>query len=63
MKKLGNSQFKVPGHDITIDLEDLTIPKLNMLRRQYLTYSKMHTPDVNKILILFAQYLKTNLEG
>ncbi|XP_050301320.1 protein KTI12 homolog [Anthonomus grandis grandis] len=50
------------GKEIHIDISEVTIPQIMLLRRQYITYSKMHTPDVEKIPDLFVQYLNTSLK-
>lgn len=61
-KKLKANEFKVPGQENqVINISDATVSQLNNLRRQYITYSKMHTPDISNILTLYVQYLKTNL--
>ncbi|KAJ8927887.1 hypothetical protein NQ314_019631 [Rhamnusium bicolor] len=54
--------IKVPGNeDLSIDVSDVSVQQLNILRRQYLTYSKMHAPDPKNIPNLFVQYLRTSL--
>lgn len=57
-------EVKIPGcsSDVKIDLRDVSIQRLMLLRRQYITYSKMHTPDVDRIPDLFIHYLKTSLK-
>lgn len=57
-------EIKVPGCDnLTLNITGLTIQKLVILTRQYITYSKMHTPDIEKVPQLYIQYLKTNIES
>ncbi|XP_066155266.1 protein KTI12 homolog [Euwallacea fornicatus] len=56
-------EVQVSGCSEVIDLPpEVSVQHLMMLRRQYITYSKMHTPDVNKIADLFVQYLRTSLK-
>lgn len=56
-----NGSFTPTTHpDVIIELENVSIPQINLLRRQYITFSKMHTPDVKNIANLYMQYLKTN---
>lgn len=58
-----NGLVEVPGQeDLSIDITDINVQQLAILRRQYLTYSKMHAPDVKNIGRLFIQYLTTNLQ-
>lgn len=63
MKKMGVvGVVKVPGfEDLTIDTTSASIQQLMGLRRQYITYSKMHAPDPQNIPQLFIQYLSTSL--
>lgn len=52
----------IPGYEsLFIDITDINVQQLIRLRRQYLTYSKMHTPNIEDIPRLFLQYL-TNLK-
>lgn len=56
-------EIKVPGYEnLTLNITDVTVQKIIILSRQYITYSKMHPPDINEVPKLFIQYLKTNLE-
>lgn len=48
--------------DLSIDISNTSIQQLVMLRRQYLTYSKMNAPNKKDIARLFIQYLTTNLQ-
>lgn len=48
--------------DLSIDITNTNIQQLVMLRRQYLTYSKMNAPKEQDIARLFIQYLTTNLQ-
>lgn len=58
-----NGMVEVPGQeDLSIDITNINVQQLVILRRQYLTYSKMHAPDVKDIARLFIQYLTTNLQ-
>ncbi|XP_026478169.1 protein KTI12 homolog [Ctenocephalides felis] len=65
-QKMGNSgPYKLPGNkSVVINYpSDITIGQLSRLRRQFLTYSKMHTntSSIEKIPQLFAQFLNSNL--
>lgn len=65
-QKMGNSgPYKLPGNKgVVINYpSDITIGQLSRLRRQFLTYSKMHTntSSIEKIPQLFAQFLNSNL--
>ncbi|XP_030751476.1 protein KTI12 homolog [Sitophilus oryzae] len=58
-----DGDIEVSGYiDLTIDISDVSVQQLMLLRRQYLTYSKMHTPEVSRIPQLYIQYLKTSLK-
>ncbi|XP_025991329.1 protein KTI12 homolog isoform X2 [Solenopsis invicta] len=61
MQQLGtNCDIKIPGS--SVNLERVTTPsKLAMLRRQFLTFSKMQQNEVNQIATLFVQYLNNNI--
>jgi len=61
MQQLGAScDVKIPGS--TVNLERATTPgKLAMLRRQFLTFSKMQQNEVDQIATLFVQYLNNNI--
>lgn len=63
MKKMGAAGVvKVPGfEDLSIDITNVTVQQLMILRRQYITYSKMHAPNPEQIPQLFIQYLSTSL--
>lgn len=55
-------EIKLAGSDgLTIDISNVTTQKIMLLRRQYLTYSKMNTPEVSKVPHLYIQYLKASL--
>lgn len=55
--------INVPEHeDLFIDITDINVQQIVLLRRQYLTYSKMHAPNIKDIPRLFLQYLTTNLQ-
>lgn len=64
LKNSGKSGIiQLPGHeDLPINITDINVQQLVVLRRQYLTYSKMHTPIMKDIPRLFLQYLTTNLQ-
>ncbi|KAK5648673.1 hypothetical protein RI129_003565 [Pyrocoelia pectoralis] len=54
-------EIKIPGYDnLRLNVANVTIPQLMMLRRQYITYSKMHAPEVSEIPQLYIQYLKNS---
>ncbi|CAG9770942.1 unnamed protein product [Ceutorhynchus assimilis] len=61
-KKSGQEEFKVSGSNVAINISVMSVPQLMQLRRQYLIYSKMNTPDLDKVPELFVQYLRTSLE-
>lgn len=53
---------QIPGQeDLEININAVEKQQLMALRRQYLTYSKMNTPDPKNIPKLFVQYLLTSL--
>ncbi|XP_018564019.1 protein KTI12 homolog [Anoplophora glabripennis] len=55
--------IKIPDYeDLCIDISDVSVPQLNILRRQYLTYSKMHAPDPKDVPNLFVKYLTASLK-
>lgn len=65
-QKMGNTApYQIPGQKgVLINYpSDITIGQLSRLRRQFLTYSKMHTStsSIEKIPLLFAQFLNSNL--
>lgn len=62
-KRLGVSgEITLAGPDgLQIDVTNVTAQRLMLLRRQYLNYSKMHTPETGKILQLYVQFLKVSL--
>ncbi|CAH0547618.1 unnamed protein product [Brassicogethes aeneus] len=64
LKKAGaDGEVDIPGYDnLKVDVSRVTVPQLMNLRRQYITYSKMHTPDSKNIPNLFIQYLSTYLK-
>ncbi|XP_008196615.1 protein KTI12 homolog isoform X2 [Tribolium castaneum] len=47
---------------LSIDISNVTVQKLMILRRQYLSYCKLHPPDTKQIPQLFIQYLITSLQ-
>lgn len=62
VKSGGKGVIVIPGYDdLSIDVTNITIQKLVVLSRQYLTYSKMHAPDIQQVPQLYIQYLRTNL--
>jgi len=55
-------EMKIPGYDnLRINISNVTTPQLMVLRRQYITYSKMHAPEVSQIPQLYIQYLKSSI--
>ncbi|KAJ8924961.1 hypothetical protein NQ315_001126 [Exocentrus adspersus] len=55
--------IQVPDYeDLSMDVTDISVPQLNILRRQYLTYSKMHAPDPQDVPNLFVKYLTASLK-
>ncbi|XP_072382545.1 protein KTI12 homolog [Diabrotica undecimpunctata] len=63
-KKNGNNGvITVTGFDdLNIDISNMSIQQIMNSRRQYITYSKMHAPDPDKIPKLFVQFLATTLK-
>ncbi|XP_044253327.1 protein KTI12 homolog [Tribolium madens] len=47
---------------LSVDISNATAQKLTILRRQYLSYCKLHPPDTKQIPQLFVQYLITSLQ-
>lgn len=64
MKNMGMSgRVNVPGFEgLSVDITNKSIQQLIVLRRQYLTYSKMHAPNPEQVPQLFTQYLETTLK-
>jgi len=62
MQQLGiTCDVKIPGSSVS--LECATTPsKLAMLRRQFITFSKMQQNEVDQIATLFVQYLNNNIQ-
>ncbi|KAK9884020.1 hypothetical protein WA026_004955 [Henosepilachna vigintioctopunctata] len=55
-------KVSIPGYeDLQLDVSRVSIPQLNRLRRQYITYSKLNTPNPSQIAPLFIQYLNVSL--
>lgn len=55
-----NYDIKIPGSNV--NLERVTTPsRLAMLRRQFVSFSKMQQNEVNQIATLFVQYLNNNI--
>lgn len=63
MKRMGSTgMVKIPDfEELTIDISNVTVQQLMNLRRQYITYSKMHPPNPQDTPQLFVQYLSTSL--
>jgi len=61
MQQLGiNYDIKIPGS--SVNLKRTTVPsKLAILRRQFITFSKMQQNEVEQITTLFVQYLNNNI--
>lgn len=61
VQRLGtNFDIKIPGS--SVNLERVTTPsRLVMLRRQFLTFSKMQQNGVDQIATLYVQYLNNNI--
>ena len=57
-----NSSNLSDSEKFGINVSDVSVQQIMSLRRQYITYSKMHTPDVENIPDLFIQYLRTSLK-
>lgn len=57
--------LQIPEHkdlSIDIDITNINVQHLAVLRRQYIIYSKMHAPSIKDIPRLFIQYLTTHLQ-
>ncbi|KAK4884895.1 hypothetical protein RN001_001166 [Aquatica leii] len=63
-KSIGaKGEVKIPGCDnLRINVSNISVSQLMMLRRQYITYSKMHAPEVSQIPQLYIQYLKSSFD-
>lgn len=62
VKKGCKEEVKVPNYEhLTINLNGVDTQKLITLSRQYLTYSKMHTPSIEEVPQLFIQFLISNV--
>ncbi|XP_018326124.1 protein KTI12 homolog [Agrilus planipennis] len=63
-KNMGiEGEIIIPGYkDLSIDISNVNLTKLMLLRRQYITYCKSHTPEISQIPNLFLHYLKTSLK-
>ncbi|KAK0089664.1 hypothetical protein PV325_006087 [Microctonus aethiopoides] len=60
-EKMGvTTNIKLPGFDLFVE-RGADAAQLNRLRRQFLTYSKMHQVEVNQIAPLFVQYINKSL--
>jgi len=55
------NDIKVPGFDGLSVERSANAPQLSRLRRQFLTYSKMHQIETGQIAQLFVQYLNKSL--
>lgn len=64
LKNSGKSGVvQVPGQeDLQIDITTITMKQLMMLRRQYITYSKLNIPDPKDVARLFIQYLSASCQ-
>ncbi|XP_011301593.1 protein KTI12 homolog [Fopius arisanus] len=54
------SDIKLPSYNLIVD-RSTSAAQLTRLRRQFLTYSKMHQVDLNQIAQLFVQYLNKSI--
>ncbi|XP_063985863.1 protein KTI12 homolog [Diachasmimorpha longicaudata] len=54
------SDIKLPSYDLIIE-RSTSAAQLTRLRRQFLTYSKMHQVELNQIAQLFVQYLNKSI--
>lgn len=63
-KNMGASGIiKIEGFpELSLDVSNATVQQLMVLRRQYLSYCKLHPPDAKQIPQLFVQYLSTSLK-
>lgn len=53
---------QIPGYDhLSIDVSNVDVQKIIILTRQYIMYSKTHTPNIDSVPLLYIQYLKSNL--
>ncbi|XP_047004061.1 protein KTI12 homolog isoform X1 [Schistocerca americana] len=64
-QKLGvDSEIKIPGFKDSVRTNGvkLSVPQLSRLRRQFLSYTKLHpSNDISKIGPLFIQFLNSNI--
>ncbi|XP_049837408.1 protein KTI12 homolog isoform X2 [Schistocerca gregaria] len=64
-QKLGvDSEIKIPGFmdSVRTNGVKLSVPQLSRLRRQFLSYTKLHpSNDISKIGPLFIQFLNSNI--
>lgn len=62
IKRGATGDIKINGYeDLSLNISNISIPDLINFRRQYVNYSKSHTPDPHTIPKLFIQYLAANL--
>lgn len=56
-------EVKIPKYEyLSLNISNVTVQKIIILTRQYITYSKMHTPNIQDVPQLYMQYLKSNVE-
>lgn len=65
VKRMGVAgEISLSGYEgLRIDVTHITAQKLMLMRRQYLNYSKMHTPETGTIPQLYIQFLNASLSG
>ncbi|KAF5298715.1 hypothetical protein FQA39_LY11725 [Lamprigera yunnana] len=61
-KSMGaKGDIKIPGCDnLKINVSNISVSQLMLLRRQYIIYSKLHAPEVSQVPQLYIQYLKSS---
>ncbi|XP_060535300.1 protein KTI12 homolog [Cylas formicarius] len=58
-----SGEITLPGYEgVTLNVTETNAQQLMLLRRQYLTYSKMHPPEEKDVADLFVQFLSTSLK-
>lgn len=62
VQKGQRKEVEIPGYSpLCINLRNVEMKQLITLSRQYLTYAKMHTPDIENVPQLYIQFLKSQL--
>lgn len=60
--QLNNNRIKIE-EDLFIEIpNEISIPKLQRIRRSFVTLNKVRSLDIDRITILFVDYLKSNID-